>query len=104
MPQKVLCGPHNSCYAVLIEAVALYREAQAMNPQPNQPFTDLDTLSTAAGAKPGGFVGVQVFGSSSVMDDMALAAAWLAIATGGLLGLVCHQKLQGFPVGQLASG
>jgi hypothetical protein len=72
-----------------------------MNPQPNQPFTDLDTLSTAAAAQPGGLVGVQVFGSSSVMDDMALAAAWLAGATGGLLGWASatglHRPGQGLP-------
>jgi hypothetical protein len=82
--------------AVLSEAVALYREAQAMDPQANQPFADLDSLSTAAGAKPGSLVGVQVFGSSSVMDDMALAATWLAVATGGLRsmpGLVCLQQM-----------
>lgn len=71
--------------AALSEAVALYREAQAMLPQPNQPFTQLDTLTatlTPAGGSAAKLVGVEVFGSSSVMDDMAHAAVWLAVATG----------------------
>lgn len=76
-----------ACVAALSEAVALYREAQAMMPEPNKPLTDLDTLSgsTQAG-QAAGLVGVQVFGSSSLMDDMAFAAAWLAVATGACVG------------------
>jgi hypothetical protein len=70
-----------------------------MLPQPNQPFTQLDTLTatlTAAGAparargSAAKLVGVEVFGSSSVMDDMAHAAVWLAVATGEGLARCCH--------------
>lgn len=77
--------------AVLSEATALYREAQAMSPEVNRALEELDNLTpaqSAAAAGSGGsssatgLVGVQAFGSSSVMDDMALAAAWLAAATG----------------------
>lgn len=56
-----------------------------MAPQANQPFSQLDTLTPAllaAGGSTADLVGVDVFGSSSVMDDMALAAVWLAEATG----------------------
>lgn len=69
--------------AALSEAASLYLDAQAMLPQPNQAFIELDTLTAAAGGPAAGLVGVEVFGSSSVLDDMAHAAVWLAVATGG---------------------
>jgi hypothetical protein len=74
--------------AVLSEARALFSEAQAMAPQANVPFAQLDTLGPsllAVGGSTAGLVGVQAFSSSSVMDDMALAAVWLAAATGKAL-------------------
>lgn len=79
-------GLFNACVvlpaAALSEAANLYREAQDMLPQPNQAFIELDTLTAAAGGPAAGLVGVEVFGSSSVLDDMAHAAVWLAVATG----------------------
>lgn len=53
-----------------------------MLPQPNQTYTELDTLTAATGDSSTSLVGVETFGSSSVLDDMAHAAVWLAIATG----------------------
>jgi hypothetical protein len=65
--------------AVLTKAAALYRAAQQMGPEAGRPLTE---LSAWAGAQAADLVGVQAFGSSSVLDDMALAAGWLAVATG----------------------
>lgn len=59
-----------------------------MLPEPNKAMSDLDTLSStvlttsSSSSSSNGLVGVQVFGSTSVMDDMALAAVWLSVATG----------------------
>lgn len=77
--------------AALIEAKVLFDLAEQMQPQINRTLDDLREIveissggsgisgnaSAAAAA-----VGVEVFGSSSVMDDMAFAATWLAKATG----------------------
>jgi hypothetical protein len=88
---------------VLSEAQALFYEAQAMAPQANMPFAQLDTLTPsllATGGSAADLVGVQGFGSSSVMDDMALAAVWLAAATGKALtqhwgvASACHGRVQ----------
>jgi hypothetical protein len=67
---------------VLAKAAVLFQAARLMGPEPNKP---LEGLNNAAWQQPEGGrapVGVATFGSSSVMDDMALAAGWLAVATG----------------------
>jgi hypothetical protein len=69
--------------AALATAQLLYQEATAMQPQANITFMALlpegrQRPIDEAGALPG----VEDFGSSSVLDDMAYAATWLGKATG----------------------
>lgn len=69
--------------AALATAEVLYQEAVAMRPTANITF---DALLPRGQQRPvdddGAKFGVQDFGSSSVLDDMALGAAWLGRATG----------------------
>jgi hypothetical protein len=56
-----------------------------MVPVAGKPYAELDRLTgplAAAGGSGSDLVGLQAFGSSSAMDDMAHAAVWLAVATG----------------------
>jgi len=56
-----------------------------MLPEPNKPLAELGLLSSSPSGSASGtadLVGVQLFGSRSVLDDMAFAAAWLAVASG----------------------
>lgn len=77
--------------AALTKAQLLFNLAEQMKPQVNKTLDDLrhSTDSSSIGGVGGNHdvapVGVEVFSSSSVMDDMAFAATWLAKATGGLL-------------------
>jgi hypothetical protein len=69
--------------AALLTAKLLYQEAVGMQPQANVTFMVLLPEGQRRPVDEGGAVlGVQDFGSSSVLDDMAYAAAWLGKATG----------------------
>jgi hypothetical protein len=69
--------------ASLATAKLLYQEAVSLQPQANITF---EALLPEGQQRPidedGAKAGVQDFGSSSVLDDMAHAAVWLSKATG----------------------
>lgn len=82
---------------VASKAGDLYSAARAMAPQPNRPLRELGAWAQQLPAAQ--LVGAQVFGSSSVMDDLALAAGWLALATGALVRAAlsaCWRKTPGW--------
>lgn len=82
--------------ASLKTAMLLYQEAVLLRPQANITFEALlpeGQQQRAAEYADGGAIGVQDFGSSSVLDDMALAAAWLGKATGAFCG--CCKAMRG---------
>jgi hypothetical protein len=68
--------------AALLTAKLLYQEAVGMQPQANVTFMALLQGQRRPVDEGGAVLGVQDFGSSSVLDDMAYAAAWLGKATG----------------------
>jgi hypothetical protein len=69
--------------AALLTAKNLYQEAVAMQPQANVTFMALLPEGHQRPIDEGSaLLGVQDFGSTSVLDDMAYAAAWLGKATG----------------------
>lgn len=71
--------------AALNKAHLLFDLAEQMGPQINRTLDDLRDVaagSNSSGNANAAAVGVEVFGSSSVMDDMAFAATWLAKASG----------------------
>jgi hypothetical protein len=88
--------------ATLSTAKVLYQEAVAMQPRANVTFRVLLPAGEQQPLDEGGAqLGVQDFGSSSVLDDMAHAATWLSKATGGIasptlevnVGFLCHLLL-----------
>lgn len=80
----------------LATAEALYQEAVAMQPHANVTF---EALLLPGNERPvdaeGPVLGVQDFGSTSVLDDMAFAAAWLAKATGK--SIKHHNTMYAYP-------